>query len=56
MPAPIRRCPDHGYHEGDCPLCGADGEHVMIPKVVDVSPVDRTQSCGRSDKELQLYV
>jgi len=29
MPAPIRRCPDHGYHEGDCPVCSTAGEHVL---------------------------
>lgn len=32
MPDPIRRCPDHGYHGGDCPVCGASGSHVLNGK------------------------
>jgi len=29
MPAAIHLCETHGYHEGDCPVCGADGTHVL---------------------------
>lgn len=29
MPASIRRCSDHGYHEGECPVCGVEGTHVL---------------------------
>ncbi|AZH25798.1 RNA 2'-phosphotransferase [Haloplanus aerogenes] len=29
MTDPVRRCPDHGYTDGTCPVCGATGETVL---------------------------
>jgi len=29
MPASISHCEQHGYHEGDCPVCGTERSHVL---------------------------
>jgi len=29
MPAAIHACDDHGYHEGNCPVCEDEGTHVL---------------------------